>query len=88
MSKNKLLIITENTIIKLYIQHKSPKLTQAEICTLIIEDILAKLTKTNKPHPMKDLFLDKTNRGPFYELVHFVFSTVEDFINKNQTIKK
>jgi len=88
----KVLMITENTVIKLYEQFVWEGHEQREICTMIVNNIVAKLSKTKKPHPLKELFLDEEDRGPFYEMVHFVFSTVEDYAktrpNFNNHLKK
>ena len=82
MKKKPLLMITENTIIKLYEKNVWDEsiVDKTEICTVIVDEIINNLSKTNKPHPLKELFLDENNRAPFYELVHFVFNTIERYI--------
>jgi len=85
----KLLMITENTIIKLYEKFLWEGYSEREICVLVVDDIIAKLSKSSKPHPLKELFLSKTDKGPFYELIHFVFSTVENYVKmKEKHLKK
>ena len=81
-------MITENTVIKLYEQFLWEGHEQRVICTMIVDDIVAKLSKTNKPHPLKELFLSEEERGPFYELVHFVFSTVEEYAKTKPNFNK
>jgi len=84
----KVLMINENTIIKLYEQFVWNGHTDLEICAMIVDEILFKLKKTNKPHPLKELYLDKENKGPFYELVHFVYSTIEAYTKSMSTLPK
>lgn len=84
----KLLMINENTVIKLYEGLVCTGAEQHEICTMVVDEILAKLTKTDKPHPLKELFLDQDDRGPFYEMVHFVFSTIDTYAKSKATFKK
>ena len=84
-------MINENTIIKLYekIVWSEGKLYDTEeISTLIIDEIIYKLSKNTKQHPLKDLFLDINNRGPFYGLVHFVFCTVDKHVKQKQLKEK
>jgi len=78
-----MLMITENTIIKLYKEYVWEEIEQDDVCTKIIDHIIAKLSKTDKPHPLKELFLDEDNRGPYYSLIHFVFQTVEEHVKKD-----
>jgi len=87
---SKLLMINENTIIKLYNQFvwKDHNHTNAELSALIVTEILFKLKKTKKPHPLKELFLDDEDQSPFYEMVHFVYSTVEDYAKTQSNFTK
>ena len=85
--KNKILMINENTVIKLYQAYEwEDKYDQTEITTLVIDKIMAKLSKTSKPHPLKELFLSDEDRGPFYELVHFTFVTIANYKKTHPTL--
>jgi len=74
----KMFYISEVTVLKLYqkilwedVKHNNDIPT---IATMIVDDILEKLEKSNTNHPLKELYKEKT---ALYELIHFVFVIVE-----------
>jgi len=79
-------MITENTIIKLYSEYAGDDLSHGDICTKIVDGIVTRFTKTNKYHPLKELFINEEERVVFYELVHFVFSVVETHRKRRKVI--
>lgn len=79
MGKRKLLMITENTVIRLYEKHLWNGYDDITISVMVVDEIIKKLTQTKNEHPLRDLYTSEEDKGPFYELVHFVFSTIEDY---------
>ena len=74
----KMFYISEVTVLKLYqkilwedVKHNNDIPT---IATMIVDDILEKLENSNTNHPLKELYKEKT---ALYELIHFVFTIVE-----------
>ena len=78
----KILMINENTVIKLYDQFRweCGTATHEEIITKVIDEIIIKLSKAKHEHPIKDLFLSEEDHGPYYELIHFTFNTLNSHV--------
>jgi len=88
MTRPKMLMITENTIIKLYEQFVWEEHDDIAIAVMIVDHIKDKLTNAKKKHPLTDLYTNADDPGPFYELVHFIFSTVENYVKTRPNFSK
>lgn len=79
-----MLVIAENTVITEY-NKIDAELDDVAKCIIVIDSIKHKLSNTKKSHPLKELYTNADNPGPFYELVHFVFCTIENHSKKKQS---
>lgn len=86
----KILMINENTIIKLYNKLVWDGCTDLEISCKIVNEIRSRLANSKSNHPLKTLYTQElgSESGELYELAHYVYSTVEDHVKATAFIKK